>query len=183
MAENGTDSYLRFLGGEEAALEELICTYSDALIRFAYCYVGISSVAEDVMEDAMTDVLMKGKHFADEAHFKAYLYKAVQHRSINYLRRHRNHVPLEDVENVMGVQGPEEDSLRKERTQTVFSCIQAMPDQYRQVLTLHYFDGFSVDQISKIMSKNTKQVYNLMSRARIALGKMLEKVGISHEDL
>ncbi len=81
MAGTGTDSYLRFLRGEEAALEELICTYSDALIRFAFCYVGSSAIAEDVMEDALTDVLMKGKRFDDEAHFKAYLYKAVRHRS------------------------------------------------------------------------------------------------------
>lgn len=183
MAGTGTDSYLRFLKGEEAALEELICTYSDALIRFAFCYVGSSAVAEDVMEDALTDVLMKGKHFADEAHFKAYLYKAVRHRSINYLRRHRKNVPLEDVENILCVQGPEEHSLLKERSDIVYGCIQAMPEQYRQVLTLHYFDGFSVEQIGVILSKNKKQVYNLLSRARVALRKMLEKVGISHENL
>lgn len=183
MSELGVCSYRRFLKGDPNALEELIRTYSDPLTRFAFCYVGSAAAAEEVMEDALTDVLLKGKRFDDEAHFKAYLYKAVRHRSINYLRRHRNHVPLEDVENVLSCGDLEGDAIRLERDRTVFACMQVLPEQYRQVLTLKYFDGFSVEEICSVTGRSSKQVYNLLSRAKTALGKILEKVGISHEDL
>ncbi|MBE6933767.1 MAG: sigma-70 family RNA polymerase sigma factor [Ruminococcaceae bacterium] len=183
MSQSTESSYCRYRKGDMAALEELILTYSDPLVRFAYCYVGSAAVAEDLMEDAMADVLIKGKHFADEAHFKAYLFKAVRHRCINYLRRHRNYIPLEDVENVLGAGNMEDDTIVAQRNRAVYACMQALPEQYRQVLTLSYFEGFSPEEVGVIMSRNKKQVYNLLARAKIALRKLLEKVGISHEDL
>ena len=183
MTPFGESSYRRYIKGEPEALEELIRTYSDPLIRFAYSYVGSSAVAEDLMEDGLADVLMKGKRFTDEAHFKAYLYKAVRNRCINYLRRNRGYVPLEDVENILSTGDLEGDAIKQERDRTVYACMQALPEQYRQVLELSYFDGFTPEEISTILYQSRKQVYNLLSRAKIALRKMLEKAGISHEDI
>ena len=166
-----------------ASLETIIRTYSDPLVRYAYCYVGSTTVAEELMEDALADVLFRDKQFADEAHFKAYLYKAVRHRCLNYLRFHRKLVPLEDVESVLSAGDMEAETIKKERDCAVYSCLQELPLQYRQVLTLTYFDGFSVDEVATIMTRTKKQVYNLLARAKTSLKTLLEKVGISHEDL
>ena len=59
----------------------------------------------------------------------------------------------------------------------------ALPEQYREVLQLAYFDGFSPSEISGVMRKTSKQVYNLLARAKTALKELLEKEGITHEDL
>ena len=166
-----------------ASLETIIRTYSDPLVRFAYCYVGSASVAEELMEDALADVLFRDKQFADEAHFKAYLYKAVRHRCLNYLRFHWKFVSLEDVESVLCAGNMEADAIKKERDRKVYACLQELPLQYRQVLTLTYFDGFSVEEICTILSKSKKQVYNLLARAKASLKISLEKVGITYEDL
>ena len=169
--------------GEVASLETVIRTYSDPLVRFACSYVASASVAEELMEDALADVLLRDRKFNDEAHFKAYLYKAVRHRCLNYLRFHRSLVPLEDVEGVLSAGDLEGETIRKERDRAVFACLQELPLQYRQVLMLCYFDGFSVEEICAIMSRSKKQVYNLLSRAKTSLKTSLEKVGITHEDI
>ena len=39
MKEHGVSSYRRFLRGETDALEVLVTTYSDELVRFAFGYV------------------------------------------------------------------------------------------------------------------------------------------------
>lgn len=166
-----------------ASLETIIRTYSDPLVRFACCYVGSASVAEELMEDALTDVLFRDKLFTDEAHFKAYLYKAVRHRCLNYLRLHRKHIPLEDVESVLCAGSLEADTIKKERDLAVYDCLQELPLQYRQVLALTYFDGFSAEEVGIIMSRSRKQVYNLLARAKASLKILLEKVGITYEDL
>ena len=168
---------------ETISLETVIRTYSDALVRYAFCYVGSTAVAEELMEDALTDVLFRDREFQNEAHFKAYLYKAVRHRCLNYLRFHRKIVPLEDVEAVLSSGDLEAEAIKKERDRAVFACLQELPLQYRQVLTLCYFDGFSPEEICAIMSRSKKQVYNLLQRAKTSLKSMLEKVGITHEDL
>ena len=165
------------------SLETIIRTYSDPLVRYAYCYVGSASVAEELMEDALADVLFRDKRFADEAHFKAYLYKAVRHRCLNYVRFHRKLIPLEDVESVLCAGDMEADAIKKERDRAVYTCMQELPLQYRQVLTLTYFDGFSVEEVGTIMSRSRKQVYNLLARAKASLKTLLEKVGITYEDL
>ena len=114
-----------------ASLERIIRTYSDPLVRFAYCYVGSASVAEELMEDALADVLFRDKQFTDESHFKAYLYKAVRHRCLNYLRFHWKFVSLEDMEGVLCAGDLEGDSIKRERDRMVYACLQELPLQYR----------------------------------------------------
>jgi len=170
-------------GRESATLENVIRTYSDPLVRFAYSFVGSASVAEELMEDALADVLLRDKRFEEEAQFRAYLYKTVRHRCLNYLRFHRKLVPLEDVEGVLFCGDLEADTIQKERDRTVYTCLQELPLQYRQVLMLMYFEGFSVEEISTILSRSKKQVYNLLARAKASMKTSLEKVGITYEIL
>ncbi len=179
----GESSYRRFLRGDSDALDGLIRTYSDALVRFAYSYVKSAAAAEDVAGECFALLIVKKKHFPSEEALRAYLYKTARSRAVDYLRRHRNEVPLEDVENVLSFGSAEESVLRHCRDKTLYICMQALPPQYREVLQLTYLSGFSLEQTSRIMGKSRKQVYNLHSRAKIALKILLEKEGITHEDI
>ncbi len=183
MTQTGETGEFRIRLSDSQWLDTLIRTYSDALVRFAFCYVRSSAIAEDIMEDALTDVLMKSKKFSDEAQFRAYLYKAARHRCINYLRRHRDTVPLEDVESVLCAGNLEEDAIIRDRNRCVYEAVQALPIQYRQVLMLTYFEGFTPEEVTVIVSRSPKQVYNLLARARESLRKSLEKAGMTYENL
>ena len=183
MNEFGESSYRRFLRGEKNALDDLIRTYSDALVRFAYSYLKDSAAAEDVVGESFALLFVKKKHFTSEEAMRSYLYKTARSRCIDYLRRHKRDVPLEDVENVLSFGSLEEGYLRKYRDEKLYVCMQALPAAYREVLQLTYFSGFSMEDTCRIMGKNLKQVYNLHSRAKIALKTLLEKEGITHEDI
>ena len=142
MREFGESSYRRFLQGDGQALEELICTYSDALVRFAYSYVKNSAVAEDLAADTFALLYMKGKRFASENQLKSYLYKVAHSRCVDYLRKHKKEVPLEDVENIPVFQDVQADYLRRDRNEKLYVCMQKLPDQYRELLQLTYFPVF-----------------------------------------
>ena len=183
MSEYGESSYRRFLQGDKNALEDLISTYSDELVRFAYNYVKSEAVAEDVASDVFATLFMKGRRFTEADKLRAFLYKMTRNRAIDYLRRHRNELPLEDVESVLSVPGAEERILQKERDEALRRCLGLLPQQYREVLELTWFEEFSNEQVASILGKSAKQVYNLRSRAKIALKELLEKEGITREDL
>lgn len=183
MNEFGESSYRRFLRGDENALVDLIRTYSDALVRFAYSYVKDSAAAEDVAGECFALLMVKKKHFSSEEAMRSYLYKTARSRCVDYLRRHKNEVPLEDVENVLSFGSTEESYLRQYRDEKLYLCMQALPVQYREVLQLIHLSGFSMEETCKIMGKNRKQVYNLHNRAKIALKNLLEQEGITHEDI
>ncbi len=181
MTENG--SYRSIKSNDPEVLEKLIYLYSDALVRYAYCYVQDAELAEDLMEDAFALFLTKELAFSTIQQARAWLYKAVHGKAVDYLRWHRRFVPLEDLENVLSSGDMESAFLSKERNQTIYTCLQRLPQQYRQVLVLNYFEEFSIPQIGVILGKNTKQVYNLLARAKAALKKHLLKEGFSCEEL
>lgn len=182
MSEFGESSYRRFLRGDRQALEELIRTYSDRLVRFAYSYVKDSAAAEDVAEECFAVLFMKKKHFTREEQLRAYLYRTARSRAIDHLRRHKREVPLSDVENVLYSPDVQSPVFQKLRDETIYVCMQALPVQYREVLQLIYFDEFSTGQVCKLLGKTEKQVYNLHNRAKTALKRLLEKEGITSED-
>jgi RNA polymerase sigma-70 factor (ECF subfamily) len=61
--------------------------------------------------------------------------------------------------------------------------MQKLPEDYRVALYLSYFEGFSLGAAGRIMGKTEKQMYNIHARAKIALRKLLEKEGVTCEDL
>ena len=183
MAEYGECSYRRFLRGDKAALENLVKAFSDSLVRYAYSLVKDPVIAEEVMEDCFAALFIKAPKLQSDEHLKRYLYRIAHNKSMDYLRRRRVHVSLEDVENVIGSADPQQDLVHRERDRTLYLCMQQLPRQYREVLVLTYFVGFGTEDICRILALRTKQVYNLSSRARIALKELLEKEGISHEDI
>ncbi len=165
------------------ALEQVFRMYAQSLIRYAYSLLGTSAAAEDVMEDTFAALIVKGGTFRSSEHLRAWLYKTAHNRSIDYLRRHKREVPLEDVENVLHTWDAEQDVFLRQRNGRIYSCMQQLPVQYREVLQLSYFDGFDIEHICAIQHKTTKQVYNLLARAKASLKELLIKEGITHEDL
>ncbi len=179
MTPNG--SYQTVMANDPIILEELVYNYSDALTRYAYCLVRSSAVAEDLMEDAFAALLAKKLRFYSVEQARSWLYKCVHGKAVDYLRKHRREVPLSDVENVLVGSDMEQSFLKKERNAAIFRSMQALPEQYRQVLFLSYFDGFSVPEICQILGKKPKQIYNLQARAKNALKEILLKEGIFDE--
>ena len=176
-------NYRRFLQGDNAALETLVREYSDALVRFAYCYVKDSATAEDIMEDAFATMIVKRRQFSGAENFRAYLYKIVRNKCLDHLRFRKKYLPISDLENVLCGAETEKDVVRRARNHTIYRCMQQLPSQYEEVLYLAYFEDCGVDEICKIVKRSKKQVYNLLTRARLTLKELLKKEGISYEDV
>lgn len=183
MIHIGESNYLQFLRGDADALESMLHTYARSLVRFACRYVKNETLAEEIMEDSFAAIFMKARKIHSEEQLRAYLYQTVRNKCLDHLRRHRQTIPLGDAEYVPSDENLQQDYLRQERNQTIYACMQRLSADYREVLQLAFFDGFSVQGICEVMGKSAKQVYNLMARAKASLRDLLEKEGIGYEDL
>lgn len=181
--DNGAILYSKYLDGDDNALEQLVELYSDGLVRFAYCFVKDSAVAEDVAADAFATLIFKRKRFSPRASFKTYLYKIARNKCLDYLRYHKRFVPLDDLSNVLASNDGADNVEARERATILYRCMQGLNPQYRYVLTLTYIEDFSAEQTAKIMGKNIKQVYNLLARAKTSLKQLLIDEGINYEDI
>ncbi len=56
---------------------------------------------------------------------------------------------------------------------TVLEAVLALPPKYRDVVYLHYYEGYTAPQIGQILKKNVNTIYTLLSRAKQALRETL----------
>ena len=170
-------------GWNKERIEQVVRTYSDPLTRYAFCYVQDAALAEDIMEEAIATLLLQRKDFRDENHLQGYLYRVTKNKAIDQIRKQKREVPLEDVQDVLQGSDVENQVMRDVLKTQIYTCMQKLPQKYREVLYLSYFEDFSVDQVCSLIKKNKKQVYNLLSRSKQTLREIFLKEGITYEDL
>lgn len=159
---------------DNVTLSRLVESYFDGLVRFAYCFVNDSAVAEDVVEDSFAVLVFKRKRFNGERLLRAYLYKVVRNKCLDYLRFNKRFVPLNDLENVLSCESAEESVSKNELYEQTYRALLSLPKKYKDVLTLVYLEGFSVAETTRILGKSFKQTYNLLARAKASLKQIMQ---------
>lgn len=179
MEENGIGSYYRFLQGDKKSFERIVELYSDSLVNFSYGFLRDRAAAEDVMMDTFVSIIVKKPKFRQESAFKTYLFRTARNKSVDYLRRKKHVLPSKYVDGADGiaVADPESDFLHDERKRQLFAAMKRLPEQYDAVLYLVYLESFSVKEAGMVLGKSTKQIYNLLARAKASLKEILSKEG------
>ena len=184
--DNGASSYRRFLDGDDAGLGEIVRDYKDGLMLYLNGFVNNISVAEELMEETFFKIITKKPRFAAKHRFKTWLYTIGRNVAIDYLR-HQSRVdqlPLEDAQNLAKDQlDLEKAYLLEERKIALHRALKKLHPDYRQVLWLLYFDGFSSAEAGLVMKKSPRQMKNLVYRAKSALKSELDKEGFIYEEL
>jgi RNA polymerase sigma-70 factor (ECF subfamily) len=164
---------------QKAKTIEIVKKYSDDIVRYSLCYTHDLSSAEDATEEAFAVLFFKKKKFANEQAFKAYLYKVARSKCIDFLRKQKRIVSLEEA---ISTGDCEQLFEEKQEYTNLYTALEKLPKDYKDVLQLSYIEGFATEEICTILHKNKKQVYNLISRAKVALKPLLEE-GDHYEEL
>lgn len=182
--DQGAQCYQRYLQGKDEALVELIELYKDGLILYLYSYVNHFDIAEDLCEDTFFRLIVKKPKYSGRSSFKTWLYAIARHIAIDYLRHHvkERAVPLEDLEGMFEIEQLQQTYLKETDKICVHQALAKLHEDYRSILYLVYFEGFSNQEAALILHKNERQIRNLLYRARQALKHQLEQEEY-HEDI
>ena len=174
---NGESSYRRFLNGDERAFSEIIEMHKDNLIFFINRYVRNVAVAEELAEDVFAELLIHKRRYNFKTSLKTYIFTIGRNKAVSYIRKCVRHpeCAYEYTENESDRRSLEDEFIQRERERELHEAINKLNEDYRTVLHLIYFEEMSYAQAAKVMKKNTKQIENLVYRARISLKKELEK--------
>ena len=137
------------------------------------------------MEDVFFRLAVKKPRFKGRSSFKTWLYAIGRNAALDHMRRRSRFAEKPAEKYLSGVssgEDPENAYIRAERDRALYEAIGRLTPDYRQALTLSYFEELDNAQIAAVMKKNNRQVENLLYRAKAALKKELEKEGITHED-
>lgn len=184
--DNGAGSYRRYLNGDDEGLTEIVRDYKDGLILFLNGYVNNITIAEDLMEETFFKIITKKPRFHEKYSFRTWLYTIGRNVAIDYIRHNSRmaNSPIEDMEEVLSdEQNLEKTYIAEERKIAVHNALKNITPDYRQILWLVYFEGLSNTEAGAVMKKNSRQVKNLVYRAKNALKSELEKEGFVYEEL
>ena len=183
--DNGASSYRRFRDeGDESGLAEIIRDYKDGLIFYLNSFVGDIRLAEELALDTFVLLGVKKPKDKGKGSFKTWLYTIGRNLAIDRLRKdaRQETLPL-DPELPGEEESLEAAYLREERKIAVHRALRKLKPEYRQILWLIYFEGFSNREAAAVMKKSVHTVETLVYRARRSLKSQLETEGFVYEEL
>ncbi len=184
--DNGASSYRRFLHGDDNGIAEIVRDYKDGLILYLNGYVGNIFVAEELTEDTFFRLITKKPRFSGKSTFKCWLYAIGRNVAVDHIRRDSRLIgtPIEDMENYLYEEQDLIDSyIKEERKRAMHKALSSLSADYRSILWLVFFEGFSNKEAAAVLKKSDRQIKNLLYRAKQSLKSKLEKEGFIYEEL
>jgi RNA polymerase sigma-70 factor (ECF subfamily) len=154
--------------GSVDAISELYERYWPLAWRWAYLATGNAADAEDVAQDAICRAFRELGRYDPNRPFGPWLKRIVVNRAIDAFRREQRTPWFEDLRPAV----PEEDTAASD---AVVAAVRDLPKQRRTVIVLHYWLGYSAEEISQVLGLPYGTVASRLSRALAHLRSLLEE--------
>lgn len=141
--------------------------YGEMLYRIAFLYLRNRTDSEDALQEVFIKFLYNAPTFQDQQKERAWLIKVISNVCRNMLKHQRKYLFC-NAEVL-----PEK--LEEQGFGETLSCVMSVAPKYRIVIHLHYYMGYSVLEISKILGISSSAVKMRLKRGREMLK---EKLGV-----
>ena len=140
--------------------------YSDTVFRAAMHNCSCTADAEDVVQDVFEKLLNYSGRFESEEHLKAWLLRVAINRCRDLTRAaHQKDTELD--ENL-----PAPDAFPDG---SVMDAVRALPENYRNAIYLHYYEGYTAAEIGRMLGAPANTVLSWLRRGRAQLQTMLKE--------
>ena len=153
-------------------VEQAVEEHADMVYRLALLKTGQPADADDVFSEVFLR-LVKYRHKIKSAeHLKAWLLRV----TINCCHRHQSSAWRRKVFSMETYGREEPEQLQAFPSESpVFQAVQALPQAYRDVVQLYYFEQYTVRETASILGRPEGTVKSLLSRARGQLKVFLQE--------
>jgi RNA polymerase sigma-70 factor (ECF subfamily) len=154
----------------EDVFTHAVNTYSDTVYRVAMHHCACPADAEDAVQDVFEKLLRYSGTFQSDEHLKAWLLRVTINRCHDLARAAckkdgelREDLPAPDAEN------PEASY------NSVLDAVRALPENYRNAVYLHYYEGYTAAEIGQMLGAPANTVLSWLHRARAQLHTSLRE--------
>lgn len=168
-------------GPPPKSFDDLADRYGDMIYGIALTQVRHRQDAEDVLQDTFLAYYRKERSFHEEEHRKAWLIRTTLNccrKSLSLSARRRLAASAELAPDDTDAPGGEwifRFATREEND--VFQTLRGLPEKYRTVLYLHYFEDLQTDVIARTLRIKPGTVRAQLVRAREMMRILLEGAG------
>lgn len=185
------DVILACQNGDAQAFEFLVSRYQKQMFNIAFRMTGSYEEACEVVQEAFLSAYRSIKKYRGEARFSTWLYSITVNQTRSRLKEMRNRdfhegISIDDPPGDESVSpamqyhshqmGVAERVEQKEIRDRVQECIDALDEEYREVVVLRDIQGFSYDEIAEMLKVPHGTVKSRLFRARLLLKDSIGKV-------
>ena len=168
--------------------------HGDYLFRYALFRINDPSVAEELVQDTFIAALKGRETFSGRSSERTWLVGILKHKVIDHLRSvYRERGLMEGLEQESAtdpefgrignwVEGPrkweinpEEVINQKQFWETLKKCLEDLPEDNARAYVMREVDGFSSEEICKVLNISANNLWVRLHRARTKLRRCLEK--------
>ena len=158
----------------EFDFKETVFQYKDMIYRIAYTGCGNTYDADDVVQDVFMSLYLEKSNFESEEHLKAWLIRVTVNRVKSHLRSF--HIKKRtSIEDYIGYDNTCDNVDEKLMFRQIREAVTALPYNYRIVVILYYYCGYSCSEIAGFLKINEPTVRTRLKRARERLKKQLKE--------
>jgi RNA polymerase sigma factor (sigma-70 family) len=158
--------------------ESVMDEYGERLTKLAYNYLKDWKQAEDVAQEVFITCYKQYNNLNQITSFKAWLYRITINRAKDVLKSSSFKKLVFNSRLVSlfssTATSPEIILLKRSKEEFLSLCVLALPLKYREIITLYYYEGLSVDEISKLLKINRNTLKTRLKRGRDKLRTMME---------
>lgn len=137
-----------------------------SVYHVCYSFMKNKHDTEDMVQETFLRLISSGQEFRDERHEKAWLIVTASNLCKDNLKRYWRRE--ETIEDHYELAAPED-----ERDNPVLDCILSMPKDYRTVVYMHYYEGYTSAEIARHLHIPHGTVRTRIARAKKLLKTML----------
>ena len=155
-------------------MEHAMGAWGPMAYRLALNQTRSASDADDVVQDVFLSLLKDSTRFRDDEHLKAWLIRVTINRCHEMRRSvwHRRVVATDTANPAFAnLEAPEQELLGSE----VWSAVGRLPDDMRLIVHLHYYEGYPLEEIARMLDCKPATVRTRLHRARKRLKLDLEQ--------
>lgn len=173
----------RLIHGDRSVFDELFVLMYDVLCQYSFSIVKSDHDAEDIVQEVFITLWMGRSELSIHTNLRAYLYRAVRNRSIDFLRKTATRSNLiehaaiiSETDYQVNLEYPtetEELKLKKLANLVTFEA-DKLPERCREIYFLKHRDGFTILEISEILEMSQKTVEMRLRDAILILREKLQ---------
>jgi len=182
---------LQSIQGNEDAFGLLVNKYKNKVFNMAYGMTHNRETADDLSQEVFIKAYKALPKFKFKSQFGTWLYQITTNHIRDYLRK-EGKVKQYSLEEMQELPSPdknhthtiEKKHIDKKRKEIVHNAIRSLPEKHRIILVLRDIQGYSYDDIAKILKISPGTVDSRLFRARRSLRKkispFLNQIGGNH---
>ena len=136
----------------------------DTVYRLCYSFMKSHADAEDLTQEVFLKLISSGKEFENQRHEKAWLIVTASNLCKDALRKWWRR--WEDIGQFEGIAAEERDC-------TVYEAVLRLKPDYKTVVYMFYYEGYSTAEIARYLNCPESTVRTRLRRARAQLKTML----------